>query len=473
MGWSGGSADDLVEEAASGPMSFRCIVKLTVWYLKDGTTPADISYTQQLHCETEMGTITYDTEDSATVDMDDWFILGISKLRATIESDDGKPEFRVADRYRYELAISAVDHASTWPPLHTGDPGFGRNAKNVEVVVWFETHRLKPPSNTPPTRVFFRSAGVVGKNSAHLSVVIETGWRNPRKRLLLRQQKPKRQATPGSDGRALEAASSFNTILTCYTFVAEVRNGRSTFGPPDSKGQHTFTTPGFGCCLCDGRQFPSVKYLHFHFVTAHALFHFKVTSRKPQPGLRSGDQYADLYIKVVVDLARDTTHSRASDHTPDHRTMTWVRPTREFDVNRILKGDWSWMNERKGTVAANRPVAGPEFPEPAGMKRHFDWNDIRDVTQREKRRFLVKKPRHTEKGLVYVRTVSKRYVEVGEVLSDSDDDVDEEWLFRKHEEVCTNLVVGVVFWRRFLSNGSGRVLANLKFSEVVRWTAGL
>jgi len=432
-------------------MSFRCRVKLTVWYLKHGTPSADVCNTEQLHCETEMCTITYDNDESATIDMDDWFMVRISKLRAILHGEDGKPDFRVADGYRYELALSAVDGTSTWPPLHTGDSSLGRDASGVEVVVWIDTAGLRTPS-APQHKAFIRPAGVI-KNSVNLSVVADCSWWNPAKRLLLRQQKPQRLPTPSSDGRDSETASnSILVTLTSYLFLAPVKNGRSWFGPPDPKGQHAFTITGVACCLCDGRQFQDVKYLHFHFVTAHALFYFKVTTRKPQ-GLRSGDQYADRYIQVVVDLASVTVHGRASDHTPDPRIMTWVRPTKEFNLNRILRGDWSWLNEKKGTVGPNRHGTSPDSPESDETKRKYDWNDIHDVTRREKRRFLVKKPRHTEKGLVYVRTASKRYIEVGEVLSDSDDDVDEEWLLRKHEEVCTNLVVGVIS-RGFLSNGS-------------------
>ena len=419
-------------------MSFRCRVKLMVWNLHDGEVPRGAG---PLHCETELCTVTYDSDNSATVDMDDWFVLGVSKLRTIIRCDD-KTDFRVADSYRYELVLTSVDASATWPPFHTGDLSSRRDASGLEVVIQMDIKGLIVPS-TCQLKAFFRPPALA-KDNLQLSVLVECGWRNPWKRLLLRQN-PQRLATPSLEGKDHEATFDFDaSVLTCYTFIADVKHGRGAFGAPDSKGQQVFTVPGYACCMCDGRQFRDVKYLHFHFITAHALFHFRVVSRKPQPGLRNGRQYADLYIQVVVDLAKETTHSRASDHTPDPRIMAWVRPARQFDINKILKGDWTWLNEKKGSATgSNRQGTGPVSPEPMVMKRNFEWNDIRDVTQRGKKRFLVKRPRHTEKGLVYIRTASKRYIEVGEVLSDSDDDVDEEWLFRKHDEVCTNhLVVG-------------------------------
>jgi hypothetical protein len=159
-------------------------------------------------------------------------------------------------------------------------------------------------------------------------------------------------------------------------------------------------------------------------------------------GLRSGDESYDQIIEVLVDLSKETVVPRASNDVPDPRTCTWIKPVKDFDPQRIVKGDWSWLNEKKGITALGyrRTGSTDEGPTPPAREK-IDWNNIPDMPQRPRRRIKVPKPRSHLTGKIYVRTQSKRYVEVGEELSDSDNDVDEEWLIRKHEEVGTVTVV--------------------------------
>lgn len=427
------------------PVTLRCRVQLKIWYLKNGTASEGVDDTLLMVQENELCTITYnpDSDDSpATIDMDDYFIIKAGKLFVFQPEDGPKQEFRFADGYRFELRLLRVDSDKPWPPLVSSIPGWG-DLSNVSLVATVDIQGSRMPS-TSEHKVYFYKLGSKRQRS-NLSLDIDHKWAYPQLSELATPSRFEsfRLPTPSSESRELEGSNGLTT-LTAYTFLTAIEKPKyhSWFGPPDPKGQHSFCVRGFSCVFCDGRQFPSCNFLKFHFATAHELFHFKVRPRKPMSGLRSGDESYDQIIEVLVDLSKETVVPRASNDVPDPRTCTWIKPVKDFDPQRIVKGDWSWLNEKKGITALGyrRTGSTDEGPTPPAREK-IDWNNIPDMPQRPRRRIKVPKPRSHLTGKIYVRTQSKRYVEVGEELSDSDNDVDEEWLIRKHEEVGTVTVV--------------------------------
>jgi hypothetical protein len=201
------------------------------------------------------------------------------------------------------------------------------------------------------------------------------------------------------------------------------------------RGQQAFTVPGYTCPFCDGREFPNCRFLHFHFITAHALFDFKVKEKKPTSGLRGGNQDAfNIYVEVFVDLHKDVVVNRASNDLPDPRNFQWVKPKKYFVLTQLLKGNWSWLNERKGVPLQSRRATSQDNPELQGPRK-IDLKNVLEIPSRRRKRYKVPEPRNGVEGLVFIRNKSKRFVHPGEELSESDDEVDEDWLKMKHDEV--------------------------------------
>jgi hypothetical protein len=196
-----------------------------------------------------------------------------------------------------------------------------------------------------------------------------------------------------------------------------------------------FTVPRYTCPFCDGREFRNLTNLHFHLITSHDLFQFKVKQSRPANGLRSSENF----VEVFVDLAKEPTVGRASDHVPDHRTFRWIRPAQELDVHRILQGDWSWVNDKRGiSLPSRRDIFTGNTLVSMPTPRKIDLNEVEELPAKKKRKYRVPEPKNGLSGPVFIRSKSKRFVRPGEELSESDDDVDEEWLKLEHEEVSSN-----------------------------------
>lgn len=423
-------------------MSVRCQVQLKIWYLKNGTPSDEIDNNQLLFKESEMCTVEYFSgTDSrpATLVMDDYFIIKAGKLFVLLPEEGGNQDFRFADGYRFEVRLQRTDSASPWPPLVSaaGVPDLEDLGK-VALVSTFDTHGSRMPSLSDH-KAFF--CGLDGKRRrSNLSLEVDHKWclRLSEPRSQARATEPRRLPSPISESRELEG-SCHQPILTAYTFLTALENSRyyGWFGPPDPKGQHSFCVDGYSCVFCDGRRFPSGTFLRFHFSTAHELFHFRTYHRRTLPGLRGIDERYAQVFEVTVDLSKESVVSRASNDVPDPRTWTWVKPADRFDPQRIIKGDWTWLNEKRGTALSYRRTGSADEISQPYVRKAIDWNNIPDLPKRPVKKFKVARNKYDLKGKIYVRSRSKRYVEVGEELSESDDDVDEEWLIRKHEEVCS------------------------------------
>lgn len=373
--------------------------------------------------------------------MSDHFYIKASKLFVLTNRGPIK-SFGLAESYVAKVALQPIEVDGCWPPLlHQERPqGGGQRWKDpfsVELICVFRSLPMSPPTAQHELSM---KTDLSKDDRADLSLEIDCGWIESKATSRSQRSEPyqlvSRLPTPTSDFQRDPAPE--NRALTCYFFLAPVDDERlhQYFGPPNTRDQHIFTVPGYTCPFCDGREFQNLTYLHLHLICSHDLFHFKVTQRKPINGLRSSDAHYNSLVEIYVDLSKEQVMSRASDNVPDHRTFRWVKPTKRFDIGSLLKGDWSWLNEKKGTaLSANyrREIGPPGTVVPAVPKK-INLHDVRPLPIRKRRKYIVPQARNGVTGLVFVRNRSKRFVHPGEELSESDDEVDEDWLKMKHEE---------------------------------------
>ncbi|RPA84786.1 hypothetical protein BJ508DRAFT_359496 [Ascobolus immersus RN42] len=204
---------------------------------------------------------------------------------------------------------------------------------------------------------------------------------------------------------------------------------------------------GFPCCNCHLR-FRSPESLCFHLVASHGRFSFEFTKSDEKDGPK---------LEVGVDLSRTSTDPYG-ERKREEREL-WIRPKGPFDLDQFIDGRWGW-----GALPPDvqhfidgswnwepTPQATPEVenmdtvtaPEEEDWRAAlsqtkvvpFDPKAVKILPPRHKRMSKVPKAYHKWDSRVFVRSKTKRFLEEGEVVSESDDDVDEEWLKDAHDSV--------------------------------------
>lgn len=400
-------------------------------------TSKDVKDKNELYRSSELCTITYTPDGSATIEMDDHFYIKASKLYVLTNRGPIK-SYGLAESYIAKVSLQPIEIDGCWPPLlHQERQQGGQRWKDpfsVELYCVFRSLPMSPPTAQHELSMKTDSGE---DERADLSLEIDCGWSDLR--TISRSQRGEpyqlviRLPTPTSDTQRDSIPE--HHALTCYFFMAPVDDERlhQYFGATNTKNQHMFTVPGYTCPFCDGREFRNLDFLHLHLITSHDLFHFRV---KQTTGPRSSETHYDSLVEIHVELSKEQVMSRPSDAVPDHRTFRWVKPIKRPDVGSLLRGDWTWLNEKKSTaLSANyrREIPPPGAVAPPVPKK-ADLLDVQPLPARKRRKYIVPEARNGVTGLVFVRNRSKRFVHPGEELSESDDEVDEDWLKMKHEE---------------------------------------
>ena len=140
--------------------------------------------------------------------------------------------------------------------------------------------------------------------------------------------------------------------------------------------------------------------------------------------------------------------------------MPWEAPKRPFDLEAYLKGNESWTGGKPLRRAVNSITARPRLEHSKSSSRepsrpeHDVRAEARPADQvpevpvdATKKIFLV--PR-APPGVQFYRLKTKRPIHEGEPLSESDDDIDEEWLHQLHADTLAALPGATRVEREFL-----------------------
>jgi len=185
------------------------------------------------------------------------------------------------------------------------------------------------------------------------------------------------------------------------------------------------------CIFCE-RRLPhsSFERLQFHYVTNHEYFNFLVED--------SGKAGAIAERTIDVELA-DRLTQWPLDNIEDAQ---WVRPLRPFDVEQFLAGDESWItakrrmarprNLRPSTRRVKNKDATEDPSSFAVSTRAKAPEQVKPLPSRKRKRYVVP----DIPGVTLYRNISKRVVEAGEELSESDDEIQVDW-FEKQQRLRT------------------------------------
>lgn len=188
---------------------------------------------------------------------------------------------------------------------------------------------------------------------------------------------------------------------------------------------------GYICPLCHNKRFREPTEYHFHLRNSHDRFNFEYSVRFETNEFGQSLCFGTVLVQVEGSYL---THVER-----ESRKLTWIRPKHPFDLEAYLNGDDTWIN------GDSEPVTNLDVPD-SRTERSSSRENIRNMPKKIRKRaiediseIVITKKRKFKvpvapKGFSYYRTVSKVPLVEGDELSESDDDINEEWLLEKHAD---------------------------------------
>lgn len=190
---------------------------------------------------------------------------------------------------------------------------------------------------------------------------------------------------------------------------------------------------GLMCPFCN-RRLRRLEDLRLHLHTNHTNFKFALR--------RSNTSRAGFFVEAAKQGPRSNSAERV-------KTFQLGRPMTLFDLEKYLNGDESWVKAREGPQHNQWPEhlidryhesslsSSPHDSRHSSPNTSNDTDGVMDLDNeqpkvpiRPRKTFYVPK---TPKPLY--DTVTKRILQPGEEIPDSDDEKDEGWLHQKHRDI--------------------------------------
>lgn len=406
----------------------RCKCEVTIWYLtKSHRFSIGQQYVQLLR-ESQQCSLSRSIAAGhvqATIKLDEVFSFKARELFATIKSSDG---FRSMIGGKYKLQISLqplfLDESALfqdWPPIpiswRAAQPA---KAEDLDYVVHLNA-KLSDFSLTISKPYWLDVEGI--KHPGDKKDSLDTGYTIEVE--VLRIKSGQAVTVPGPKPRKMR--STFE-ISTDQSKVVLVKYNLLDSGAPGSLESQPSVFKGYICPFCQGRNMQTVKLLEFHLITNHDHFSFTFSEQDVRPDLRS-------VIKVlVVDVAAGNDSGVGVDERKldRKRSWTWIKPKHsKFFLGDYCRGSSDWIIGQTSTALDRERSPTPQEPTAHDITS-ATAEPVQSSRNNSKRRFPV--PRAPPQG-PFVRTKSKRVLHEGELLSESDDEIDESWLRQKHVQV--------------------------------------
>ncbi|KAF2084396.1 hypothetical protein K490DRAFT_59676 [Saccharata proteae CBS 121410] len=174
------------------------------------------------------------------------------------------------------------------------------------------------------------------------------------------------------------------------------------------------------------RDYKTPEQLHLHLLASHQLFVFTVTRKATKAGAEH-----QMKIGVCLPSFRSKSEIAISDILHDPRTreafkIAWVAPQRPFDIEQYLQGDESWTASQVGRkVTATK---GANIGKIGKITRKTP-QEVPNIDRQQQMKYKVPA---APQGVRFFRLATKRAIEEGELLSESDNEIDDDWLKQKH-----------------------------------------
>ena len=416
------------KQAKVSPVEATC--SLTIWDSTSGNFDTVVEQTRR--CEIFQGNKS-SGERYASIELAEAFVVSLQKL---LPKRDRATQTYGEQSFSMQLALMAANSTDRWPPVDTKipppktpqyrDPTGHLVRFPILVAKWLRLPRV--PENESESLLELFASQDQTKYKPKLSLKINAQWMQPPTPLTVYNSEFKHGlASPGSSSRSTSTYGHPATrpiVKTDWVFE----------GIADFMDRLSFD--GYTCPLCNGRQFRAVEEFHFHLVTGHDVFKFVFTVKF---GTDDTGQSTAAGI-VQAKIAEPYEKKLLAKPSADFREMTWVKPECPFDLEAFLKGDETWLGSSTRRAHGSLLVPPPQLERSSSREVARDIPaqavsrppaQVPDLVPSIRKKFKV--PRAPQ-GMRFYRTIAKCPLDEGDEVSESDDNIDEEWLLEKHRD---------------------------------------
>ncbi|KAI9884789.1 MAG: hypothetical protein M1823_003427 [Watsoniomyces obsoletus] len=473
---SGG--EPLAKKPKLPPM--RCKCEITIWYELEGSISRSQRWSQLLR-DSERCTIRrlplVDGGMVTMVELDQAFCIKATKLLVPVK-EQGQIQQSFARSYRLQVSLLPLLHGDGacpegWPPIPIKDPSKTKTSGGALDAV-DRVYRLDAtlegflftPRDGSLLDVKYALTRDGYKLTTDYAIRLEALWTRPSKNT---SQSPTPEKPLLEERRRLMAPGPNAPVLVQYYYNQTPR--------------HVGEFSVYRCLFCRGREFRHVLLFKFHLVTDHDSLDIKFSR---------GEWKDDSLGPLIVHVSSPPRASVETSSEKSFENWQWRRPQdRCLNLEEYFNGDKSWIiGEREHEdepmtppePAPVRPTVDPDpirqESESAPIRPIFEPDPIRPISDSEPQspRSAAESPlsarpparapsetvsdwcpkpfwfperwsgRRIKRYPVpaappdgfFVRTLTKRVVEEGEMLSESDDDVDETWRRRRHRQMISS-----------------------------------
>lgn len=187
---------------------------------------------------------------------------------------------------------------------------------------------------------------------------------------------------------------------------------------------------------CRVRRLADIKDLRMHLDSLHD--HFKYTATKEMV-----DDQGVQHWRFDCEIADHRTDQRASGHADEPFDNHVNAPIQPFNVNKHLEGDTEFHQIATQRHSSRYMVSKGKLTSTALAQmplRRKPPDEVQARPARPKKHYIVPE---APRGIVLFRSATKQPLEAGQVISESDDDLDLEWMqLRKKAEVDREAISG-------------------------------
>lgn len=180
------------------------------------------------------------------------------------------------------------------------------------------------------------------------------------------------------------------------------------------------------CLFCNHLDLNDLSLLRFHLICYHSNVKFACESRTmAKNGFDS--IHALISIKEISSLNIKPSN------------FAWISPGFEsFNLEKFIDGDERWI--AKGMMVEKKHNVQKSNVIPAKAKTNVRKlpDQVQPIPKARRKRYPVPK---AGEGVIFFRSISKRIMEEGELLSESDDEIDLHWLTSKREKAIQHLEI--------------------------------
>ena len=448
---------------------YKCQCSLTIWDNRPNLDTNDSIVRKSAFCTlTSIDNGVYGP--CVLIDLDKPFVVQAKDLKVPTDRN-GEAQLEIVDNYFMEIKIIPTRPDVNWPPIpilgksdgdHYSGPGRLPSEALAGALVMKHKELPKAPDSTTPLKAFFLYNGVTFKTKYGLEVSAQ--WKRPEassKDLVAAQYSVEKvighdapKKNPAAPKQPISKDRLQSAVPASDLSVGEnVKRRRRKikviyhFEPVTVRTQdvlkqyRTAEVNGLVCPACPTFKATVLQELRFHFLSSHHKYNFAL-------GQTIEDEATGELQEVVFEVTPVPIPKPTSRLIKHEQEFEWVVRATPFDLAAFLEGDTSWLgamgDETKIPVRRALPVPVSEVklvPDPVSQRRlqnngFLPTEEVRDFrkTNRKKHQ-LVKLVRRVDNKVATYNSISHRQTYPSEEpMSDTDDEVEDEWFIQRHLE---------------------------------------